>query len=122
MDGIYWVNKRLDTWAAWALKCDLAGLGYPKQSIEGRLMQYGHYWPSSGHCSEVPVDPIAEEVDLYIRELARFEQKLAAALRLFYLGSGTNVEKSALLCCSYTQFKVHVDHARYWLAGRMIIK
>jgi hypothetical protein len=121
MEIMDYLDQRLIEWADWYLRQNDHGLGYPKKSIEARLMELGgflikmtgHYYPPS-HTN-------AEEIEDYIRELAKQNRILADTLRSAYLGIGTGRQKAKRMQLSYTQFKVYLGMAKQWLAGRFSV-
>ena len=111
------IEQRLDHWAMWQAKQHSTGLGYPKVSSIARL-----HLPRStqrGQPSRLPVDEEAEETERWIAELGKLRPKLAEALCVQYLESGLMPQKARRLQQSYGQFKIHLDQAKYWLAGRL---
>lgn len=114
-----YVHYRLDQWADWYLRGNQYGLGYPKKNIMARLIDEGGILikGTSHHSPSTNVQ--AEEIEMIVKSLAKQSQKLAEALRVQYFEQGTVPFKAKRMGLSYTQFKVHVDMAKQWVAGRL---
>lgn len=115
-----YVEYRLDSWATWYTQHSDLGLGYPKQSIEARLLygdgilvnhQYGRH--------EVMCNDDAEEIEKMVLELNKQNERLAKVLREQYFGQGTAKRKAERLKMSYESFKMQLDLAKQWLTGRL---
>lgn len=65
-----------------------------------------------------PGNPLAEETEFLICEIARQNKKIAEALRAQYLKPGTMQYKAKLLGYSSTQYKVYLEMGKQWLNGR----
>jgi hypothetical protein len=118
-DALAYVECRLEEWADWYSRgCDL-GLGYPRQStIAGLLDNQGVLTKAQGR-KPLPTHERSEEIEAFIIELVQQNSRIAKALCQFYLGKGSMTQKARVLGISYAYFKMHVDMAKQWLAGRL---
>jgi len=121
-DVIQYVERRLEEWADWYLRYNDFGLGYPKKSLEARLMETGGYLVKTTGPVYPPENVEAEEIEGLVAEIARQTPKLAQALRAQYFDRGTLPFKARKIGVSRTQFKVYVDMGKQWLAGRLSIR
>jgi hypothetical protein len=114
---IIYLENRLNQWAEWYSKNDLKALGYPTNARECRtLTAMNHY---SYRSKPLPYNEEAEEIELFVRELAKQKPIIASALRYYYFEPGSLRTKASKLHLSHTQFKHYIDMAHYWLAGRI---
>jgi hypothetical protein len=67
----------------------------------------------------VPIDFEIEQMSMWIDELGKWYPQLSETLQMHYLNPGLMPEKAARLGCAYGTFKMHLDQAKYWLAGRL---
>ncbi|MDF2866825.1 MAG: hypothetical protein K0S11_295 [Gammaproteobacteria bacterium] len=115
-----YVEHRLKEWANWYARNIDYGLGYPKRSIEGRLLDEGGYLSkSSGYKRELN-HPAAEEIEVLIREMSSYNEELAKAIRVEYIKNNTQASKAKLLSVSLAQFKLYLKMAKAWLSGRLL--
>lgn len=117
-----YVNYRLEQWVDWYLRGNQYGLGYPKKSIAARLMEEGGVLINSTANYSPPTHAAAEEVEMMVKDLAKQNPKIALALRVQYFNVGTAQSKARQAGLSYSQFKVHLDMAKQWIAGRLSAK
>jgi hypothetical protein len=116
-----YVELRLEMWARWyATNADF-GLGYPNQSLEGRVISNGGVLIRSFGSKPLHTNESAEEIESLVCVLSRQNEKLANALREYYFGQGTVKQRAKKINTSCTQFKVFVDMAKQWLIGRLTI-
>jgi hypothetical protein len=115
---MHYVERRLDHWAKWYSSGNSYGLGYPSEKIEYVLMTVGIMVKSTA-AKPVPSDEEAEEIEALVTEMAIQNDKIASALRSQYYGNGLLADRAKKLGISYPQFKIYVDMARQWLAGRL---
>lgn len=119
-EKIVMVERRLQNWGAWLLKCLAAGLGYPSQSTLVTALQGS---PATA-AAPLPDDPEAEQVDKavkkleldkrawaevlinhYTRELDRAADEVAKAMGLpgrtyrYYLNMGRKYVEKQLKSC-----------------------
>lgn len=114
-----YIDCRLDEWANWYLQYGDFGLGYPRRSIEGRLMDEGGVLIKSTASRDLLCNAEAEEIEKMVLELNQQNSRLAKVLRENYFGFGTCKSKAERLAMSYSSFKTHLDMAKQWLAGRL---
>lgn len=114
-----YIDYRLELWADWCVRILDFGLGYPRQSLESKAMQYGGVVISGNMPKTLPTNADAEEIETLICDLAKQNLKLANALRVYYLEPGPIKSKAKKLSISYSQFKVFVDMGKQWITGRL---
>lgn len=114
-----YIEYRLEEWAKWYLRGNSLGLGYPRASLEGRMME------SCGVIAKSTVPPgllcnaEAEEIEKMVLELNQQNERMAKILRAQYFEQGTTKGKAARLQMSYETFKMQLDLAKQWLTGRL---
>jgi hypothetical protein len=117
-DFMMYVERRLTQWSKWYSSGNYYGLGFHSESIEYVLMTVGIMIKSTGP-KPAPCNEKAEEIEMLVTEMACQNKKIAMALRSQYFGRGMLTERAKRLGVSYPQFKIYVDMARQWLAGRL---
>lgn len=113
-----YVDKRLDSWARWYSKGNHYGVGYHSETIEYALMTVGVLISSTSQ-KPLPCNEEAEEIEEFVTEMSKHDDKIAEALRVHYFKNKKTRERSDELEMSATQFKVYVKFAKHWLAGRL---
>jgi hypothetical protein len=114
-----YLEDRLRQWANWFLRHGDMGLGYPHRSVEGLLMDSGGVVIRSTVAYDASPNAAVDETERLLRQMASQNKKIATALFEYYIGVGTLKQRAKRLGLSRTQFKVHVDMAKEWLAGRL---
>lgn len=115
-----YVEFRLQEWADW-FRGGKLGKGYPSESsinlfrngvvINNNKYQRHHF---------LPVNEAAEEIEKIIVALVRFDNKIAAALKKYYLGTEcTTLLKAKALGLSETTFKKYVEMAKVWVSAKL---
>lgn len=117
-----YIEKRLLQWAEWHSRGNWYGLGYPSSSIEYKLMTEGSITRDRYAPRKLPSNSEADEMELLIKEMSSYNQKMALALRYHYFIGGSLREKAKKMEISHMQFKYYVDLAHQWLAGRLSSK
>jgi hypothetical protein len=112
-----YVESRLQEWVEWFFE-DSSGLGYPRRSMEYVLMTEGIIDKTSG-ARRIPSNVAAEEIEALVLEMKKQNRRMAIALRIQYFEKRKSRDRSEALGISATQFRVYVDMARQWLAGRL---
>lgn len=115
-----YVEHRLQEWANWYARSLDNGLGYPKRSVEGRLLDEGGFLSKSSGYKRELTHPAAEEIEVLIREMSSYNKDLAQAIRIEYIKYNTQACKAKSLSVSLTQFKLYLKMAKAWLSGRLI--
>lgn len=115
---VIYINERLSQWAHWYIYYADFGLGFRHKSTVGQLIDGGGVVIRST-LNYIPSNPLAEEMEILVHELAEQNYRLADALREYYFGSGNMVCKAKRVGLSTTHFKVYVDAAKQWLIGRL---
>lgn len=115
-----YVEHRLKEWANWYTRNLDHGLGYPKRSVEGRLLDEGGYLSKRTGYKREMVHHDAEEIETLIKEMSLYNQELAKAIRVEYIKNNTQANKAKLLSVSLAQFKLYIKMAKAWLSGRLL--
>jgi len=112
-----YLEMRLTQWAEWFGR-DNQYLSYNSCSIEYRLMTEGILVRSTAP-KNIPCNEDAEEIENFVKEMARYNNEMAAALRLRYFEKGMVKKRHATLNVSYPQFRFYISMAKQWLIGRL---
>jgi hypothetical protein len=102
----------------WYVRNDNASLGFPNHCASYRLMTYGNVIQSSSQ-SNLSYNEEAEEIENFIREMREYHKQMAQALRIQYVSNKSYKERAIEMKISYAQFKIFVEMARQWVAGRL---
>ena len=114
------VERKLDHWAHWCLRCG-SGLGYHRENILEQYRKCGVVWQKQpGRKQQIPEDLEAEKMEKVIRELRDYKRCFALLICEQYLGTGTMQQKAARLDLSYRRYKEKLDQAHHWIAGRCV--
>jgi len=115
------LEERLEKWGNWCVREEDNGLGYPSRSLDAIVLEEaGVLEKRRGHRA-IPINPNVDEIESMVRELSKRDPILAKALREKYVGRGTLKARANNLGISYSTFKIYVELAKYWLAGRLSI-
>jgi hypothetical protein len=114
-----YVECRLEEWADWYLRHGDLGLGYPKRTLEGRLMDEGGVLIKATLPPDLQCNAEAEEIEHFVVELRHQDARLATVLKEQYFGFGNAMSKAKRLKLSYANFRVQLDMAKHWMAGRL---
>ncbi|MCD6040302.1 MAG: hypothetical protein K0S27_1702 [Gammaproteobacteria bacterium] len=117
-DFMIYVEKRLEHWAKWFKGGNHPGLGFRSETIEYVLMTVGIMIKSTG-VKPLPFDEDAEEIEALVTEMASYNSKIAAALRIYYFDRRKSRDRAYAIQLSATQFNHYVNMAKQWLAGRL---
>ena len=82
--GSDYTEKRLCHRAEWAIKNSDGCIGYPRRSVEGRMLDDGGVLPSSGF-RMLPVDADAEQMEALVVGLSQKHPEKAQAVKIQYL-------------------------------------
>jgi hypothetical protein len=114
------VDVLLNHWAEWVARDQDSGLGFPSNTILGRLAD-GDITSASGFRSSIPPlkkrDYRAEAVNKSIIKLARIDDTLSDAVALHYCQQGSSTTKCKALGVSRRTYFTMLDRARSWLSG-----
>ncbi len=116
-----YLENRLYEWADWYLHGNSYGLGYPRCSIELRILLEGCIQRNPGP-KPIPTNESAEEIEELVKQMAKYNVNMAKALRCQYFITGTLRTKAARLQMSHSHFKHCVEMGHQWLAGRLSAK
>ncbi len=94
-------------------------MGYPGKSTLALLREYQGVVIRVQGIKPLPTHEQAEQIEKLVAELAMQNERLAKVLRQNYLGVGTAMRKARQIGLSYAHFKVQLDMAWYWVAGRL---
>lgn len=112
-----YVDHKLKKWGRWYLTILLDGLGYPKKSIEGKLLDGGGLLIKSTAPYHIPEDEDCEEIEEILSEMASYKKELAFAIRVKYTSS--NLKKTLIAHkMPYPTFNKHFGEAKAWIASR----
>jgi len=112
------VITRLEEWAEWVASGSGLGLGYPRTSLEYRLLRGAYVRQNQGRAL-LAHHPAAEEMETWIREMASQSPPMAQALRCHYLTGGGLRDEAQKLGISHNHFRMQLAMAQQWLAGRL---
>jgi hypothetical protein len=113
-----YVEKRLEGWARWFSMHNDPGLGFHSYTREYVLMTLGTI-VQTNTIKQMPCDEEAEEIEYYVSEMARYDEKLAKILCTHYIGKGPVSDRAKKLGLSYSRFRSCVDMARHWMAAKI---
>src|SRR5262245_4434860 len=116
-----YMNARLIQWAKWYTHYGDFGLGFPRRSREGQLVDSGGLLIRST-APYFPSNAIAEETELLVKELSGQNFKLAVALKEYYFGEGNIIRKARRVGVPASHFKIYVESAKQWLIGRLSLQ
>lgn len=116
-----YVEHRLEEWAEWFNRKVNDGIGFPPHSVEYRLMTEAIIEKTHGP-KPLECHTDAEEMESLVKVLSEHNPKTALALRIHYFGRRKSRDRSEELKVSATRFRIYVDMARQWLAGRLSAK
>jgi hypothetical protein len=117
-DFMNYVEKRLHHWARWYSQGNFNGLGFPSENIAYVLMTVGALIKSTG-AKPLPCDEEAEEIETLVTEMAKHNINMASALRVNYFTRKKARARSDVIDASPAQFKIYIQMAKQWLAGRL---
>jgi hypothetical protein len=117
----HYVQSRLKRWAIWFSSKDNPKLNYQSKSLIYRMMHEAYVSLKDNSLTPSPSNLLAEEVENIIHEMFHESltfQKCAIALREEYLSRKKyQSDRAIAVGMSVTQFKMHVDKARVYIAG-----
>lgn len=87
----------------------------------GKMIEVGNEGLKSGGPKPLPNNQNAEEIEFLVNEMFGQNNKMALALRIHYFGKRKSRDRSIELEISATRFRIYVDMARQWLAGRLSV-
>lgn len=100
------INRRLRNWAAWAIKRDTGGQGYPTINILAKQMGNG------GHSDGIPVNDVeASETDSAVKSLQYTRSHLYMVLRLHYIENLTLGKVALEMCRAESTVKRNLEDA-----------
>jgi hypothetical protein len=115
------VMGRLEEWAEWYSRGQLYGLGYPSSSLAYRALMEGGSTRSPG-LRGLPAHPPAEEIERWVCEMGQQNPLMAGVLRCHYFHCRSLRKGAQRLEISHMQFKLHLEMAHQWLAGRFSLQ
>jgi hypothetical protein len=111
------VKVRLEEWAEWYSRGQMYGLGYPSHSIEYQVLKGGGGTQQYG-CRLLSANEEAEEMEAWVCEMSKQNPSMARALRCYYFDVRSLRKAAQHLEIAPTQFKLYLEMAHQWLAGR----
>src|SRR5947209_3669897 len=115
----YYIETRLQEWANWYIRGSDGGLGYPRRSIEGKLIDNGGCIIRNYQSYRMDINPSAEETEKLLAEMSQYNKSLSKAVKYEYMETGTQSFKASKLGVSLAQFKLNLKIAKAWLVGRL---
>lgn len=115
-------HKRLKDWGKWWYRMLTSpAVGYPPESIEGKLMSGGGLLVKGMVDLHIPINLDADEIDVLVGELLtnKKERQGGIVLRVNYILRGRQEHKAKLLKMSSVQYQYHLKAARMYIAGRL---
>jgi DNA-directed RNA polymerase specialized sigma24 family protein len=119
------VEMMLDIWAKWARRGRSNGLNYSHLSNIGWIIENGGVpIERGGQKAKCPLedDPIAEEMEKWITELAHEKPMEADALVQFYVTGWYKEKLARLMGVSVRTIEARMKTAKTWLEGRYSAK
>ena len=114
------IEKLLRCWAYWCIKNSDSGMGFPRRSIIGRLIDEGSCLTKWTGPKPLPVNDTAELVESMIVDMYKsYHPNIANSIREQYIQHGTQAHKARNLGVSTAQYKIHLNMGKAWLAGRL---
>ncbi len=113
-----YLEERLNEWAEWYSHGNWYGVGFSPCSIEYRLMTEGILVKNTAP-KVSPTNENAEEIESWVNDMAKQNDRMALALRYNYFTKGGLRFKAQKIQVSHMLFKSYVDMAHQWLAGRL---
>lgn len=99
------IKQRLRNWAAWAIKRESGGQGYPTINILAKQM-------GGGHSDGIPVDDLeASETDAAVKSLQYTRSHLYMVLRLHYIENLTLGKVALEMCRAESTVKRNLEDA-----------
>lgn len=116
-----YVQSRLKRWARWFTSKDDPKLDYNEKSLIYRMIHEAYVSLKDNSSRQLPSNLLAEEIESIIHEMFHESltfQRCAIALREEYLSKKKyQSDRAMAVGMSVTQFKMHVDRARVYIAG-----
>lgn len=113
-----YVDNQLQRWAAWYFAVLTDGLGYPKRSVEGALLDSGGVLIRSTRGKSIPTNEDAEQIDKLLCELGQYKPELASAVKIRYTSRKIKTSLESLKI-PYPTYKVRLQEGLAWLAGNL---
>ena len=115
-----YLEHRLEEWADWVVRIDTNCMGYPRKTLEARLRDEGGVLISGTGFYCPPGNERAEEIERFVGDLYQQNKLLAIALRVYYLDEKSTLgHKAKKAGVSLAQYKIYLNMAKMWLAGRL---
>jgi DNA-directed RNA polymerase specialized sigma24 family protein len=117
-DELAWVDELLQAWAEWSLR-DSWALGYASTSTIHRCMREG----AAAAAIRIPYHAIPltapEAVERAERAVLGLPEHLQVVVVARYLKRGTDATRARALGLSHAAWRLRLNCARHWLAGRL---
>jgi len=114
---IPWVDDRLHEWAEWARRMEDGGLGYPKESLNWRIMRQGPEGTAIKSSKGFHPAPMPVAIEMVEVAILRMPPDMKEVVKLKYLERGSEKQKAKRAGRSERRFREDIDRAHYWLAG-----
>lgn len=109
------LEHRLNEWARWFAKGCGYKVGYPPTSITFWACYQMAKAKQRNSANTLPSNPPAEEVDDWVRELAKWRPRLAEVLRCHYFTLGPIRDKARRMNISAMQYVRDIERGKAWL-------
>lgn len=114
------VKGLLEYWADWCRRGSGTNLGYPSQSVEGKMMAEGAVIRSPGRGgATVQNDELAELINGQYVLLNNDMPLWAQIIRAEYFGDGSQKFKAQKAGVGYGMYRVLLGKAVAWFVGRL---
>ena len=112
------IERMLWLWGNWARTSELGGLGYPRQSILGRLQKEGGILGRAVGARPIEVHAEAERVEAIVRRLHQRSPQHEEMVRFRYLSGMSQHEIARKAKMSETRVRVMLREAISWIDGQ----
>lgn len=113
-----WVDNVLAQWAEWSRRRDDAGLGYPSQTVEYRLMREGAGASIRSTAGPRLVD-MPEVVEKVEAVLVRMPERHRQVVRAKYLSALPDTQAARALGMSLGTYRRAMEQVHWYIAGRL---
>lgn len=114
-----YTDLRLNEWARWSTGRINSNLDFPSRTTIGRMMEEGCNRSDSQRIHLERENCLAEEIEKFVIQMTQFNSDAAKALRFSYLLKGPQIYKAKKMQISTAEFRLNVNIAKAWLAGRL---
>ena len=113
-----WVDRLLGEWADWSRRRDDAGLGYPRQTTEYRLMREGAGAAIRSTSGPRTID-MPEAVERVEAVIVRMSDRHQQVIREKYLRGLPDAQAARLCGMSVGSYRRALEQVHWYIAGHM---